>query len=362
MSERGRNLKVGFFVFSALMIGGILAFVIGNQRNLFRSKTEYRTVFDSVSGLRPGSPVLMAGVPVGTVSTVEIGKEDGKIHVELGVIEEGARFVREDSVASIGSKGMLGDKLVDLTAGKGKRLPKGGLIKSQPNLELADYAKKAEGLITQTEKVVFNVEKATAPFADPTFAENVKATTENLATLTDMAATEGGAFDALNKAESGKKIERTLTNLERLTGELASLTKTADSALRAIRSGDGGAHELLYGKSGKELVQNLSATSRELSLAMKEIRTGDGGANALIYGEGGGELVENLNASAADLRTIMGDIREGKGTIGGLLVDPSIYEDVKRLVGDLERNEVLKALVRYSIRQDDPQPSISVSE
>lgn len=343
------------------MVGSILAFVIGNQRNLFRSKTDYRAVFESVGGLRAGSPVQLAGVPVGTVSSVEIGK-DGKIYVTLGVIEEGARLVREDSVASIGSKGMLGDKLIDLTAGNGKRLPEGGLIKTQPHLELSDYAAKAEGLIQQAEAAVTNVRKATDPFADPKFAENVKATTENLAVLTDMAATQGGAFDTLNSAKSGKKIEQTLTNLEQLTTELTQLSRTADSMLKGIRNGNGGAHELLYGQSGKELVQNLSATSKELSMAMKAIRTGDGGAHELIYGEGGGELVESLNATAADVRAIVADVREGKGTIGGLLVDPSIYEDVKRLVGDLERNEVLRALVRYSIRQDDGQPAPEVTE
>lgn len=318
-------------------------------------------MFESVGGLRAGSTVQLAGVPVGTVSNVKIGK-DGKIHVTLGVIEEGAELVRDDTVASIGSKGMLGDKLIDLTAGKGKRLAEGSTIKTEPNLELADYAKKAEGLILQAEAAVTNVRKATEPFADPAFAKSVKDTTQNLAVLTDMAATKGGAFDTLNTEQSGKKIERTLTNLEKLTSELAELSKTADSMLKGIRNGSGGAHELIYGQSGKELVQNLSATSRELSLAMKEIRTGDGGAHALIYGEGGGELVENLNATTADLRAIMADVRQGKGTIGGLLVDPSIYEDVKRLVGDLERNQVLRALVRYSIRQDDGQPAAKVAE
>jgi phospholipid/cholesterol/gamma-HCH transport system substrate-binding protein len=67
-------------------------------------------------------------------------------------------------------------------------------------------------------------------------------------------------------------------------------------------------------------------------------------------------LIENLTAMSQDLRLIVADVRAGRGTIGGLLVDPSIYEDVKRLVGNLERNEILRALVRYSIREDEPRP------
>jgi phospholipid/cholesterol/gamma-HCH transport system substrate-binding protein len=46
----------------------------------------------------------------------------------------------------------------------------------------------------------------------------------------------------------------------------------------------------------------------------------------------------------------MKDIRAGRGTLGALLVDPSLYEDIKTLVGNVQRNEVLRALVRYAIR------------
>ena len=67
-----------------------------DQRNLFRSKTEFRATFESVGGLRSGSPVRMAGVSVGTVSEVVIG-DDGKIHVRFGVTEDGRQHIREDT-------------------------------------------------------------------------------------------------------------------------------------------------------------------------------------------------------------------------------------------------------------------------
>jgi phospholipid/cholesterol/gamma-HCH transport system substrate-binding protein len=54
-----------------------------------------------------------------------------------------------------------------------------------------------------------------------------------------------------------------------------------------------------------------------------------------------------------DLRAIVGDIRQGKGTLGALIVDPTLYEDVRSVVSNVERNEVLRALVRYSIKADE---------
>jgi phospholipid/cholesterol/gamma-HCH transport system substrate-binding protein len=49
-------------------------------------------------------------------------------------------------------------------------------------------------------------------------------------------------------------------------------------------------------------------------------------------------------------------LRQGKGTLGALLVDPTVYEDIKGVVGNMERNEVLRALVRYSIKADEEKP------
>jgi hypothetical protein len=54
-----------------------------------------------------------------------------------------------------------------------------------------------------------------------------------------------------------------------------------------------------------------------------------------------------------DARAIVHDVRQGKGTLGALLMDPSVYDDLRSLVGNVERNEVLRALVRYSIKADE---------
>ena len=53
-------------------------------------------------------------------------------------------------------------------------------------------------------------------------------------------------------------------------------------------------------------------------------------------------------------------MRQGKGTVGALLVDPSVYEDMKMVLGNVERNDVLRALVRYSIKQDEKKPEVQV--
>ena len=102
--------------------------------------------------------------------------------------------------------------------------------------------------------------------------------------------------------------------------------------------------------------------SGEAATILRDVRTGDGNAHELLYGDSAGDLITNLTAMSTDLRAVVADVRAGRGTLGGLLVDPSIYEDVRRLVGNLERNEILRALVRYSIREDGARPAAPVAE
>ena len=74
----------------------------------------------------------------------------------------------------------------------------------------------------------------------------------------------------------------------------------------------------------------------------------------VIYGDDNTQhFMGNMNKMSDDLREIVANVKAGRGTIGALLVDPTVYEDVKSLVGNVERNQVLRALVRYSIKQNE---------
>jgi phospholipid/cholesterol/gamma-HCH transport system substrate-binding protein len=65
---------------------------------------------------------------------------------------------------------------------------------------------------------------------------------------------------------------------------------------------------------------------------------------------------------SGDLKHIVANVKAGKGTLGALLVDPSVYEDLKVVLGNVERNKALRALVRYSIRRDGAQPGVEVRD
>lgn len=353
--DRKTELRVGVFVITALIVGATLIFTIGSRRNMFGSKVTYHAVFSNVSGLRAGSPVRIAGVDVGVVSDVTI-RRDGKIHVELRVDDDATPLVRRGSLASIGNKGLLGDKLVEVSVGDGPPLPAETTLGVDESADFGAYMRQAGKVLASAQETVDNLRATTEGFADPQFGADVRRATRRFADVMDVVADERGPMRRLmSDPELATRVQSSLANVDRATGELASTARSVRAIADEVRSGDGTAHELIYGRSGAELAQNLANATGEVTQILEEVRTGDGTLHAIVYDDAGREIVANATAMSADLRAIVGDIRAGRGTIGGLLADPSIYEDVKRLVGNLERNEVLRALVRYSIRNDAPR-------
>ena len=76
MSPRSREIRVGLVILGAMLVLAAGIFLIGSKNNLFARKTRYYVEFNSVSGLKPGSPVQLDGVDVGTIEKVVLS--DGK--------------------------------------------------------------------------------------------------------------------------------------------------------------------------------------------------------------------------------------------------------------------------------------------
>jgi phospholipid/cholesterol/gamma-HCH transport system substrate-binding protein len=165
---------------------------------------------------------------------------------------------------------------------------------------------------------------------------------------------EGYAGKVLSDPAEAERLSQVVRNLEATTGELQRTTQGVNAILNQVRTGPGLAHELLYGRESAKAVAQFGGAADELRLTLKGVREGNGVARSLIYGDDSSQaLMANLNAASDDLRQITANLRAGKGTIGALLTDPSVYEDLKMVLGNVERNKALRALVRYSIRRDE---------
>jgi phospholipid/cholesterol/gamma-HCH transport system substrate-binding protein len=358
MPSQGRSLelRVGLFVSLAIIVGTVLVFSLGNRSALFSAKRSYVAVFSNVDGLRPGSPIRMSGLDVGTVGDVRF-RDDGRCEVVLEIGEENSRFITATSVASIGSKGLLGDKIVEVTPGTGQALPDGATVQSQEGGGLFGALASAGQAVDEARPAIANVRLLTETLADEQFRQDLRDISHNIAEITRMAREEDGTFRRLlTDPELADRITSTLGSVQLASTELARTSRNVRLITDEIATGDGTVHRIIYDQDGARLVQSLADTAGEAASILRDVRTGDGNMHELLYGDEAGDLITNLTAISADMRAIIADVRAGRGTIGGLLVDPSIYEDVRRIVGNIERNDILRALVRYSIREDEAAP------
>jgi phospholipid/cholesterol/gamma-HCH transport system substrate-binding protein len=350
------QVKVGIFVVVGLALLTGVVFLIGEDSHFWESKVHFVAPFKDVQGLKAGGPVRLGGVDIGTVASVGYDQKssDDRIFVRLAVVKDEARRVRQGAIAHISNKGLLGDKMVDIT------IPDPNAAPLADNSELkteepGDIMSQVNDLSAQVKRTLDNIENATRGFGDPRFGEDVKRSAEDLRLILDSIARSDGAVHRLfMDPREGERVDRTIDNLNVDLTRLATLLGETSAVAEQVRSGPGVAHALVY---DGELSKNAAGTLDEVHKDLVAIREGNGVAHALVYGDDQTQhVMGNLTKMSDDLRSIVADMRAGKGTIGGLLVDPSVYEDLKSAVGNVERNQVLRALVRYSIKADEEKP------
>jgi phospholipid/cholesterol/gamma-HCH transport system substrate-binding protein len=361
MAAKSRSLKVGVFVALAFVLATLAVFLIGDNRRQWDRKVTFHAKFDNVVGLKPGAAVRIAGIDVGSVTHVGHGKNpsDPIVYVSIAVARSEAVRVKPDTVAKIVGRGLLGDKMIELSGGDplANPAPPDSTIASEADpsdlgkamADIQDSARDAKAALA-------GVRAASERIADPKFNDDLHGTVKALREVLDgIAHGEGTAHRLIYSKEEAQRIDRILANLDATTANLAQVSADARDITARAKTGPGLAHTLVY---DDKTAESASGALAELNGALRGVRTGNGLAHAVIYGDDAGtsqHVMSNLSAMSDDLREIVANMKAGRGTIGALLVDPSVYEDVKSLVGNVERNQVLRALVRYSIKQDDDQ-------
>lgn len=357
-NERRTALRVGVF----LLIGvGVMAFTVltlGSRGGLFESKSTLWARFPDISGLVAGAPVRLAGLDVGTVKKVAFGDDlqQREARVEVSIQAQYLARIRRDSRANIDSKGLLGDKLINISIGSPDQPPlrDGDEIQAQPSFSLEQMAGKVDAVAASVQKVTDEAGTFLETLASEKTRGDVQRILHSTADL--MEGVENGDGVAHRLIYDKKYADETLGILQEAHQALASMRGAVEhvqAVAQSVRSGDGTLHELIYGKSGAGALQDLQLAASELAALVHAVRNQPGLLHTLIYDERSGDMLKDWNDFSERVNRLSKSVEEGRGTLGGLLVDPSVYEDLKTTLGNIERNVLFKALIRYTIKQDD---------
>lgn len=364
-SKRGRTLKVGVFAAGALVLSIIAVFLIGDNRRSWDSKRHYTARFKDVGGLKPGSPVRMGGIDVGQVTAVghdAKNANDSLIYVSVAVAKSEAVRVKPDTKAKVVGKGLLGDKMIVLEGGDPNADPAPDDSPIASEIDAKDFMGRLDEISAKADLTMEAVRKTSESLADPQMADDLKGSVKALRVILEGVANnkDGAAHKLVFDPEEGKRIERILVNLETTSANAARASADAREIANRAKTGPGLVHTLVY---DEQLASGTTGTMVELHNSLEALRTGNGLGHAIVYGDDNTQhVMGNVNAMSDDLREIVSNMKAGRGTIGALLVDPTVYEDIKALVGNVERNQVLRALVRYSIKQTEEKPHATVTD
>jgi phospholipid/cholesterol/gamma-HCH transport system substrate-binding protein len=359
---RTRNIQVGLFVLAGMLFSALVIFLIGDERRLFERSVDFTAKFSDVQGLKAGAPIRMGGVDIGHVSSVAYGQQAGDttIYVALSVVKEEGERIKTDSVVKVAAKGLLGDKMIEITKGTKASVKPHDVLQSE---EPKDFLAKLDGMSDKADGALGDVKRITEDLADERLQRDLRESIAGVnAILKQVNEGEGYPHRFLTDKGEAERISHMLENLDRTSAELTQTLAEVRQVAARVQTGPGFAHDVIYADGVGKPAQQIGNAAQEVALTLKGVRESDSLMHDALYGGkgSGAEALSNVAAITGDLRVITAGMRQGKGTIGALLVDPSVYEDMKVLLGNVERNDVLRALVRYSIKQDEKRPEPKV--
>lgn len=306
-ADRRLSVVVGLFVIGALALFAAAVLSLTAQRGPWLPRYTLFAHFTNGQGLIDGAPVRLAGKDVGIVESVsfaEPGAGKPPVQVRLRVDTSVQERIRADSTATIGTIGLLGDKYVELSMGS-------------PDAEiLADGAE----ITSITPGDLFEV---------------MQKGTQALDGVAALAANVNRAVDQFNDAKGGARI--------------ADAAEGISKIVEQVEKGSGLLHSLVYDEYKGGGVESISRSLATLEGILKEIAHGKGLAHELIYTPGAKQpTVATATSAAEHLDSILAKIDRGEGTLGLLVSDPSLYNDLKTLLGGANRSAVVKTLIRLS--------------
>jgi len=155
-----RTFRLGVFIVATLLIFAAAVFWIGEKQYLFHSTYRLQAEFQNVAGLNGGAEVRVGGIHEGTVRQIQLPmRPNEKVRVLMDMEKPTRSVIKNDSVATIQSEGLVGDKFVEISFGSDKspKVKDGDTIQGQPPLQISDLLNKTSEVLDTTKGAIDNV-------------------------------------------------------------------------------------------------------------------------------------------------------------------------------------------------------------
>ena len=314
------ELKIGVLTIVAVSIAAVLIFSLTGTKGFAWQRYSLKTRFTNVAGLASGSPVRIAGVEVGTVTSVELAGE--QVDVVFQVNKANRPLITTNSVARLGSVSLLGQSAVDITpASAGTPIPEWGYVpQGRAAAAVSDITDSASQGITELTAMIHDIRGGRGTVGklmtnEELYVELNKFVASATALTDGLKQGRGTMGKLLNDPAAANALEASLKNIETVTKQLSA--------------GEGSLGKLLKDDA---FSKSLTSATSNLDALVAKISSGEGTAGKLINDPA---LFNRLNSVTERLDTLVTKLNDGEGTAGQLLKDKQLYENMNGAVGDL---------------------------
>jgi len=336
------QLRVGILVLTGFTILAIAIILIGGGIGFFRAKYPLKTYLSNASGLKKGSLVWLAGIEVGNVHAVNITASPDPNRVVEVVMRIDANFqdsIRADSVASLGSIGLLGDKYIDISRGSSTEKPiaSNGEVKGSEAADIKRIIQNSNDLVAnlgdfvdKLNRIILKIDEGQGTIGkfinDPSlFSKMDRTVTEAERLLVDVRSGKGSIGRLISDRELYDRLNQTLSK--------------ANAIMARVEAGEGTLGKLVQDPA---LFSKADTLLARLNVVAERIEKGEGLLGKLSKDDA---LYLQLRDSISKFSALAEKINQGEGTIGKLFVDASLYTNLNNASAEL-----IKLL--YDFRQD----------
>lgn len=283
------NAKVGMLVLAGLLFLIFTLYMIGKNRNLFGSTFTIKAVLNNVNGLVPGNNVRYKGMDVGTVKSITV-ENDTAILVTMTVDESMKPYIKQNAVATIGTDGLMGSKLININSDSGSTLPikQGDVIQSRKPVETDEMLRTLNTTNTNIERITHNLYEISVKLNS----------SESLWTL-------------LSDTVITKDLKKAVVDFKQAGANTADVTETARNLIQKLDNGNGLAYKLFTD----------TTLSIQLTSSLQQIEQASNQTSVIMK----------------DLKTVVDDMKQGDGTAGLLLTDTLLRQSLFKSAVNIEQ-------------------------
>lgn len=323
------QVRVGIALGVGLLLLAYGVVRVGQLFDVFADRYPLVTLAPTAAGLLEGAPVTLAGQRVGQVERIDfipIERQTGEEHIRitLSINRDVRAQIRGDSKAQIQTRGLLGDKFVDVQPGSPRypMLQPGDTLPSEPVVDLATVLDNANRTLVGAQVTIRNLDRITAGLV------------------------------------RGEGTLGRLLKDEALYAQMIYTTRSLAVTLRAIHTADGTLARLIHDPT---LYQELHRAVARVDSLGASILHGTGTLGQLVQNDSLYQsvlgTVVRADSAVAGIARMLGQSGDEQGTLQKVLTDPALYDQFLKAIVDLQ---TLVADIRAHPLRYRPEVNIEV--